>query len=48
MYALWLLFMTLSIVYCIYYFIKDIKTPATKQGSLVVAEAEAEAEAAKE
>lgn len=28
LYALWILFMTLSIIYCIYYFIKDLRTPA--------------------
>lgn len=45
MYALWLLFMTLSIIYCVFNFIKDIKTPATKQGTMAGVEAQAEAEA---
>lgn len=35
LYGLWILFMTLSICYCIYHFIKDCKTPAVKEGTVL-------------
>lgn len=42
LYGLWILFMTLSIFYCIYHFVKDCRTPTMKENALheVLEEAE--------